>query len=290
MNPILLRAFWLVAKEGGFSRAARKARVSQPTLSAQVKALEQRYATPLFVRQGRAIRLTPAGRRLLDVAERYMALADEAEAAIQGASGGARVFLNVAADGPGPALAVLKSWRATLPDLGFALAIGNSEDVARKLLAYEADVGILAKAIADPRLTLEPLKRDRLVAFVPITDPRAKRKRIRLADVAAGPVILRERGSVTRERFETGLAAARLQLGPAVEVATREGVAEAVAAGFGVGLVFESELAPDPRFAKLTFADAELDVGEYLACLAERRRQPAIDGFFAAATELFGRN
>ncbi|MFY7780880.1 MAG: LysR substrate-binding domain-containing protein, partial [Tagaea sp.] len=97
----------------------------------------------------------------------------------------------------------------------------------------EADVGILAKAIADPRLTLVPLKRDRLVAFAPSGHALAKRKRLRLAEAAAGPVILRERGSVTRERFEAALAAAGLPLGPAVEVATREGVAGAGAARVG---------------------------------------------------------
>ena len=284
MNPAHLRAFWLVAKAGGFSRAAQAARVSQPTLSAQVKALETRYGTPLFVRQGRAIRLTPAGRRLLDVAERFFALADEAEAAIAGTSGPSRLFLTVAADGPAPALAVLKAMRKSRPDLGFSVSVGNSEDVARRLLAYEADVGILAKAIADPRLAIEPLKRDRLIAFVPAG---AKRKRLRLAEAAAGPVILRERGSVARERFEAALAAAGLTLGPAVEVATREGVAEAVAAGFGLGLVFESEFGPDPRFARLDFADVELDVGEYIACLAERRRQPALAAFFDTAAEVF---
>jgi DNA-binding transcriptional LysR family regulator len=284
MNQAHLRAFWLVAKAGGFSRAAHAARVSQPTLSAQVRALETRYGTPLFVRQGRAIRLTPAGRRLLDVAERYFALADEAEAAIAGTSNPSRVFLTVAADGPAPALAVLKAMRAERPDLGFAVSVGNSEEVAKRLLGYEADVGILAKAIADPRLAIEPLKRDRLIAFGPAG---MKRKRLRLAEAAAGPVILRERGSVTRERFETALAAAGLTLGPAVEVATREGVAEAVAAGFGLGLVFESEFGPDPRFARFDFADAELDVREYLACLAERRRQPAIDAFFVAAAGVF---
>jgi LysR family transcriptional regulator, low CO2-responsive transcriptional regulator len=284
MNAIQLRAFWSVAKAGGFSRAAHAARVSQPTLSAQVKALETRYGTQLFVRQGRAIRLTPAGRRLFDVAERFFALAEEAEAAIGGTGPGARTFLNVAADGPARALAVLKTLRGDMPDLGFALAVGNSEDVARKLLAYEADVGILAKSIADPRLAIEPLKGDRLVAFAPVG---FKRRRLRLAEAAAGPIILRERGSVTRERFEAALAAAGLTLGPAVEVATREGVAEAVAAGFGLGLVFESEFGPDPRFAKLPFVDAELAVGEYVASLAERRRQPAIAAFFAAAVRVF---
>ena len=64
-------------------------------------------------------------------------------------------------------------------------------------------------------------------------------------------------------------------------------MAEAVAAGFGLGLVFESEFGPDPRFARLDFADVELDVGEYIACLAERRRQPALAAFFDTAAKVF---
>ena len=63
MNLTQLRAFHLVALAGGFSLAARTEGLSQPTLSAQVRDLEATYGVGLFDRQGRGVRMTPAGQR-----------------------------------------------------------------------------------------------------------------------------------------------------------------------------------------------------------------------------------
>jgi aminoethylphosphonate catabolism LysR family transcriptional regulator len=282
MNLVQLRAFRLVARAGGFSRAAEAARVSQPTLSAQVMALERSYGVTLFDRRGRQVRLTRLGRRLLDVADRLFDLAEEAKAVVAGTDAPSRAFLSVAADGPAHALAVLGALEKRVPGLDFALAIGNSDEVVRSLLAYEADIGIMGRAVADPRLAVTRLRSDRLVAFVPAVAARRRRPPT-LAEIAGQRLVLRERGSATRERFETALAQAGLAPARIVEVATREGVREAVAAGFGTGIVFENELGPDPRFAALPFADATLEVAEYACCLAERRDQPLLKAFVECA-------
>ncbi len=281
MNLVQLRAFRLVARAGGFSRAAEAARVSQPTLSAQVKALERSYGVTLFDRRGRQVRLTRLGRRLLDVADRLFDLAEEAKAVVAGTDAPSQAFLSVAADGPAHALSVLGALEKRIPGLDFALAIGNSDEVVRSLLAYEADIGIMGRAVADPRLAVTRLRSDRLVAFAPAD---AKRRRApTLAEIATERLVLRERGSATRERFEAALAQAGLSPARIVEVATREGVREAVAAGFGIGIVFETELGPDPRFRALPFADATLEVAEYACCLAERREQPLLRAFVECA-------
>jgi aminoethylphosphonate catabolism LysR family transcriptional regulator len=280
MNLAHLRAFQLVARAGGFSRAAAAARVSQPTLSAQVKALERSYGVTLFDRRGRQVRLTRLGRRLLGVADRLFALADEAEAVVAGTDAPASTFLSVAADGPAHALSVLAALEKRVPGLDFALAIGNSEEVVRGVLAYESDIGIIGRAVADPRLSVVRIKRHRLVAFAPAG---GRRRHPTLAQAASERLVLRERGSATRERFEAALAQAGLAPSRTVEVATREGVREAVAAGFGLGIVFESELGPDPRFRALPFADAHLEVAEYACCLAERRDQPLLRAFVDCA-------
>ncbi len=281
MNLAQLRAFRLVARAGGFSRAAEAARVSQPTLSAQVKTLERTYGVTLFDRRGRQVRLTRLGRRLLDVADRLFELAEEAKAVVAGTDAPSQAFLSVAADGPAHALSVLGALEKRVPGLDFALAIGNSDEVVRSLLAYEADIGIMGRAVADPRLSVTRLRSDRLVAFAPAA---AKRRRApTLAEAAAERLVLRERGSATRERFESALAQAGLSPARIVEVATREGVREAVAAGFGIGIVFETELGPDPRFRALPFADVTLEVAEYACCLAERREQPLLRAFVECA-------
>src|SRR5215218_2138976 len=64
MSQAALKAFHLVAQSGGFTKAARVGGVSQPTLSAQVRGLEETHGVRLFDRRGRTIALTPLGQNL----------------------------------------------------------------------------------------------------------------------------------------------------------------------------------------------------------------------------------
>jgi LysR family transcriptional regulator, low CO2-responsive transcriptional regulator len=73
MNLTQLRAFHVVAQAGGFSLAARTEDLSQPTLSAQVCALEAGYGVGLFDRKGRGVQMTPAGQSLYAVTTRLFA-------------------------------------------------------------------------------------------------------------------------------------------------------------------------------------------------------------------------
>jgi DNA-binding transcriptional LysR family regulator len=109
---------------------------------------------------------------------------------------------------------------------------------------------------------------------------------MRLADLAGHDIVVRERGSITREVFEAGLAAARVVPGSLIEVQTREAVRETVAAGFGIGVVFDSEFGNDTRFHAITVADGDLNVGEYVACLEDRRRLALVRAFLDVARQI----
>ena len=77
LNYHHLRYFWVVAKEGGLRKAADKLHVSQPTISAQIAALEGVLGEKLFHRGGRALALTEAGHRVLSYAEEIFSLGQE---------------------------------------------------------------------------------------------------------------------------------------------------------------------------------------------------------------------
>ena len=77
LNFHYLRYFWTVAREGGLRKAAERLHVSQPTISAQVKALEEQLGEKLTRRAGRGLALTDAGRRVFDYAEEIFALGDD---------------------------------------------------------------------------------------------------------------------------------------------------------------------------------------------------------------------
>jgi aminoethylphosphonate catabolism LysR family transcriptional regulator len=282
MNYTQLRAFHLVAEKGGFTAAAEAAGVGQPTLSEQVRALEVRYDVRLFERAGRSVRPTEAGRSLHAVTARLFAVEEEARALLEGTQALRRGRLRIAADSAYHAIPIMASLRGSHPGLVCALTIGNAAEALARLFEGEADVAVTAQPASDPRLNVVRLKSDRVVLFTPRGHPWARRRSVRLEQLNGQPLVLRERGSITREVLEGALAAHRIAPAEIVEVQTREGVREAVAAGFGVGAVFESEFGVDPRFHSLSVADADLAVAEYAVSLEERRRLPAVRAFFDA--------
>ena len=276
MSQAALRAFHLVAQAGGFSKAARAGGVSQPTLSAQVRALEEAHGVRLFDRRGRSVVLTPLGQNLHAVTARLFAAEDDANALLAGARNLARGHLRVAADSAAHVMPLLAKLKQCHPGLTFSLTVGNSSDVLRQVLDHAADVAVTAKQVSDPRVHSLRLRPDRLVLFVPRSHRWGSRKAVTLDALSGQDLVIRERGSITREVFEARLAEAGVKPGALIEVQTREAVREAVAAGFGIGIIFDREFGQDAASTKLAVRGVDLDVAEYVVCLEERRRIPLV--------------
>ena len=281
-----LRAFHLVADAGSFSLAARTAGLSQPTLSAQVRALEADYAVDLFDRRGRGVRMTPTGQSLFTLTTRLVAAEEEARALLTGGRALTRGHLRVSADSAYHVMPILAKLKRLHSGLTFTLKIDNSAAVLEHLTEHGADIAVMAKMTSDPSIYSMKLREDRLIVFVPQGHAWARRRQIRIAELAGRDIVVRERGSITREVFEARLAQAAVVSGSLIEVQTRDAVREAVAAGFGVGVVFDSEFGTDARFHAIEVSDSDLTVGEYVACLQERRRLAVVRAFLNVAHEL----
>lgn len=107
-----LRAFHAVAKAGSFTRAAAALGISQPTLSSQVRLIEEQYAASLFDRRGRGVTLTPLGQRLQDITTRLFATEDEARALLEGVRTVRSGHLRLAADSATHAMPLLARMRS----------------------------------------------------------------------------------------------------------------------------------------------------------------------------------
>ena len=283
-----LRAFHAVASEASFTRAAEVLHVTQPTLSAQVKSLEESYGVLLFDRRGRRTEPTELGRQLLALTRRYFGLETEAEqllAATRALRGG---HLRVGADAPQHVMAELAAFQRRYPGVRLSLSIGNSDEVLHELLDHRSDVGIIADLADDPRLFRRPLRRDRLIAFVERAHPWAARGAIGLAELARERVVLRELGSTTRRAFEAAIARAGIAIGEVLEIGSREGVREAVAAGLGVGIVSAFEFGHDERLRALAIEGARIEMLEYAACLADRRELRVVRAFLELVPPMEG--
>jgi aminoethylphosphonate catabolism LysR family transcriptional regulator len=279
MNHAQLRAFHAVASEGSFTRAAEALHVTQPTLSGQVKALEERYGAKLFDRRGRRVYPTELGQSLLGLTRRLFSLEAEAEQILGAAKGLKRGHLRLAADAPFHVIGALSAFAKRYPGIRLSLTIGNSEEILEALVEHRADVAVLANIPEDPRVYALPFRRDRLIAFVEQNHPWAGRASVTLKELAGRRLVLREIGSTTRRLFETAMAARGLALGEVLEVNSREAVRETVAAGLGIGVVSESEFGTDRRLVPLSIEAEELAMTEYVACLAERRDLSLVKAF-----------
>ncbi len=271
MNHSQLRAFHAVASEASFTKAAGALHVTQPTLSGQVKALEETYGVRLFDRRGRRVSPTALGRELLELTRRLFSLEAETEQLLTAAQGLRKGHLRVGADAPFHVTAALSAFTQRYPGVRLSLTVGNSAELAHDLLEHKLDVAVLANLSGDSRFFAKPLRHDRMVAFVAKTHPWARRRRIDLSDLREQRLILREQNSTTRQVFEAAMARRGLIRGDVLDMNSREAVRETVAAGLGVGVVSAGEFSKDSRLAMLELTGGDMAMTEYIVCLAERQ-------------------
>lgn len=286
INMAQLRAFHTVATEGGFTKAARLLNVTQPTLSQEVKALEETYGVRLLDRSKRSVQPTPVGAALLAATRRLFAAEQEALQLLAGAhhlEGGA---LTLGADSPMHAIPLLGEFSRRHPGPKVTVTMGNSAALLAGLADSRLDVAVLADAPGDSRLYVMPLRRDPICALIAAKHPLARRRAIRLSDLSGERLILREPGSMTRRLIEQALHETEAEGAGRMEIASREAVVEAVAIGLGIGFVSAAEFTGDPRVVMLPLADVSIEMDEYVVCLRDRRRLGVVRAFLEVAQEM----
>ncbi len=250
LNLNQLRTFAAVARWGSFSRAAEHLYITQPAVSAQMRALEQHFGTELVEVLGRKTYVTPAGELLLSYAQRIFSLASEAEDAIHEVRGLQRGRLRV---GGSPTLgvyllpAVLGSFAARYPGIELHLDIGSTAQIAELVKANELTLGAVEAEVHDPSLLVTEFLEDELVLIVPPAHRWAIAGVATIDELKQQPFLLREVGSGARTLIDTRLADLGIRIKVAMELGNNEAIKRAVMAGLGVSLIskyaIRSELA-----------------------------------------------
>jgi DNA-binding transcriptional LysR family regulator len=240
-----LRALAALAREGGFSRAARALGRTQSSVSQAIALLEEDVGELLVVRDGRRTHLTDAGRVLADHAERVLAALAEARASLASVREVATGSLSL---GTSDTFAVhllppvLAAFRAAHPGVELRLDNRPSPVIAARVAERALDLGIvslpLPSAVAS-RVELRPIAPLREVAIAPPGHPLARLRRAGLEHVAAHPLVLLDRSTSSRAFLDGLLAAKRLTARVAMEMNSLEVIKRLVALGFGVSIVPE---------------------------------------------------
>ncbi|VVD90700.1 LysR family transcriptional regulator [Pandoraea eparura] len=286
MRITQLRSFHAVAHHGSVTRAAQALHVSQPTMTTQIRALEETYGVELFYRHGRGLTLTPTGKSLYAVSLRIFS--DEAEAlGLLKEHGGLRTGeLRLGAVGPHHAMEIVAAFQPRYPGIRISMRPGNSEEMIESLLAYRTDVAVLARYQDDARLHAVPYRTHPVVLLVPRAHRFAKRRSVPLAALADEPMLMREPGSTTRHALEAALQDAGVTPNVAMEIGSREAIREAVILGLGIAAVSAREHTPDARLAMVSISDARVETTTVVVCLAQRRATRAIAAFLEVVAGL----
>lgn len=127
-----LRYFWLTAREGSVTRAAAKLRVTQPTVSEQLRSLEEMLGEPLLRREGRRVVLTEAGRTVMRFADEIFSLGDDLVGTVRGRGKGRPIRLTVGVAESVPKAVAYRILEPALKEEGLRLVC--EEDASDRLL------------------------------------------------------------------------------------------------------------------------------------------------------------
>ena len=234
-----VEGFLEVARLGSVSRAAEALFITQPTLTARLKALERDLGTPLFLRTPHGMRLTDAGRAWVPYAERALrALVDGREALQQVMTASAGHLMIAAA----PAVStydlpeLLERFVAAHPRVEVSVRTGHSEDVAELVLRDEVQIG-LGRAIRHPDLELRPFHTEDLVLVCSPDHSFAKHKAVTMAEVASQKVIMFDRTSSYYEIAQGAFLSVGIKLRGGMELDSIEAAKKMVERGLGVALL-----------------------------------------------------
>jgi len=244
-----LRVFVAVAERLHVTQAAEALNMTQSAASAAVQALEARLGTALFHRLGRRIELTEAGLVLLPEAKAVLAKALEAEQALAELEGLLRGRLRLWASHTIAGYWLppfLHRFNIAHPLVKLELRVGNSLQVSGAVLDGAADLGFVEGDNDEPLLAHIPVAVDRLVLVAAASQELASLKSIDPSDTLKTRWVLRERGSGTRQIFETALRKYGIDpddLDVAMELPSNEAVRSAVEAGAGATVISRSVVA-----------------------------------------------
>lgn len=284
-----LKSFFWVARLGSITQAARQLGLSQPTVTAQIKALEELYEVELFTRQSGRLAITDAGLQLLPQIEQLLLQTAQVESSLRQSGTVQQGQLRIGATAPYYVLDIVKRYQAALPLVDISIQSGNSRQMIQSLAEFQVDLATSSHLDTDPRLLRIELGRDPLALVVHAQHPlaqTARKGKIKLNDLATDTLILRERGSMTRQLTEQMLETAKVTPNKILEIASRESIREAVIRQMGISVFARHEASAHPDLVVLELEGEVPTLPEYLYCLRERRNSQLIQPFLQMAESL----
>ncbi len=242
MNLKDLKYLVALADTGHFGRAAEKTFVSQPTLSAQLKKLEDYLGVKLIERQPKNVQLTDIGKQVVVRARRILVESGEIVALARNNSdpyaGKLRIAL-IPTIGPYLLPRVMKKLRKALPQLSLMLYEHQTEPLLKRLRDGEIDLGILALPVPLDGLDSRELYREAFTVALPNGHALAQKSAIKVQDLKGHTLLLLEDGHCLRDQALEVCSRVEVREAEDFRATSLETLRQMVIAGLGITLLPE---------------------------------------------------
>ena len=279
MRHSQLKAFHFVAIHGGFSRAAEALHLTQPAISEQVRKLEQNYDLLLFQRERKRVTLTSEGEQLYRYTKQYFEIEDQIEDYLSEAKTLVDGELRIIADSAHHLTAFLGAFQKKNPNITITVRSGNTKEILEELRCYNAEIGVVGSLSPGKDMDVLSLGSTEIMAFAAQDVLLASKPTFSLEELSDLPLIIREAGSKTRQKLDDEAKKLGITLKPAIVVEGREAIRELVASGAGIGFVSEAEYGHDDRLRQIKLKGVDLQMGESIISLSQRREVKIIRAF-----------
>lgn len=260
-----------VVQAGGVNKAAQLLHRAQSSVTMRIQRLEEKLGVPLFLRQGRGLQLAPAGKVLLEYAQRLLDLAAEAAQAARNDRPRGLLRLGTMESTAAVRLPVpLGRFHQTWPEVALELYCGDPRALSALVLQGQLDAALVADPVADAHLATRAIYEEELVLIAEAAHPRIAAPK----DLRASTVLAFHPGCPHRRRLEDWLGRAQLQAARVVEVGSYQLMLGCVAIGMGVALVPRSVLAGHAQRALLSVHPLARKHARVLTHLVWRRNGP----------------
>lgn len=288
-----LRYFCAVARVRSFTRAAQRERLAQPSLSQQVRKLEDELGTKLFDRLGRSVRLTSFGEIFLPRAQAILRQVADAKQEIEDMAGVERGRLVVGAI---PTVApyllpeCLANFGRKFPQIQVSVVEELTADLLQRIQDGVIDLAVLVLPVPGGNFVCQELLREPLYLVVPQNHRLASHPSVHLKQAETDPFLLLKEGHCFRENTLSACGRARLQPNVVFESGQFTTILAMVAAGTGVSVVPQMAVQQwkGCRFIAIADEGAYRRVG--VVQLKQHFRSRAHQVFLAHLQQVVGRN
>jgi len=240
MNLNQLKIFYLSAKLGSLSAAARALYITQPAVTKGIQRLQEYYEIKLFNRFGKKLVLTDAGDALYKIAEKIFELEKNAEESIRDFQQGKKGYVRIHASESFGAYylpSIIDPFSKSNPNIRISINILPSEQVVENVAGLNNDLGFISYPIEHKKVLIREILEDRLVIIVPPDHDFAGKKYLTPRDLNGQNMITHEKGSTAQRVVDGFIKKNKISIFIPMELSSNRAVKKAVEDGTGIALI-----------------------------------------------------